>query len=1221
MTTIRFLLNDQTVETDAPPGMAALDFVRERANLKGTKHACREGDCGACLVLVGTRNDDGVVRYQELTSCLLPLGAVAGRHLVTVEGLAGVALGPVQQAIVDEGASQCGFCTPGFVVAMTGYLLTAASYSTEGALIALAGNLCRCTGYASIRRAMQGLMDDLRSSVESADNRIEAVVAAGILPAYFADIGTRLAELGDDGCGSNPLGPLVAGGSDLYVQRLHTIEGTAPRLLLREIEARIWIEDGFVNLSATTTAEDLKHSRALREILGHIAPFIDVICSQPIRNRATIAGNIVNASPIGDMTIMLLALDTDLVLADGTNRRTLPLRDFYLGYKTLDLAEHEIIEALRFPQARSQGQFNFEKVSKRTYLDIASVNSAAWIELDDDVIDAAFLSAGGVAPIPMRLRRTEDWLRGRPATAATAREAAEMARAEVSPITDVRGSADYKRLSAGPAHPRPLPRTVRPRGRSGDGGFPVKHLDTPAHTRGEARFIADLPEPSGLLHGVAVPSPVPHGNHLVIDAVAARHTDGVVAILTAEDIPGENQIGGIVQDEELLADGEVHFVGQPVALVVAETLASARRGAEAVIIRVDELPGIFDPREAHAKGQLITASRTLECGDLDAAWSRCNHVVDGRVDSGGQEHVYFETQSALAIPQENDHIQLFSATQAPTAVQRITARVLGLPMNAVEVDVVRLGGAFGGKEDQATPWAVLAALAARHTGRPVKIVLSREEDMAVTGKRHPYSSDYKIGLSGDGKILAYEVTYYQNAGAAADLSPAILERSLFHATSSYFIPNVRVTGHSCRTNLPPFTAFRGFGAPQAMFVMESAITRAAEAMEVDRLEIQRPNLLDEGDTFPYGMAVERSQARRSFVEAEERYDVAAGRNQIEGFNRQSRLVKRGMAVMPVCFGISFTSTFLNQASALVHIYTDGSVGVSTAAVEMGQGVNTKIAGIAALTLGIHPRRIFIESTNTTRVANTSPTAASSGADMNGRAAELACASLSDRLTAVAADLLDTKPSRITVENECVHVEGSPTELGWSRLVWEAYVRRVSLSAQAHYATPEIHYDRDTERGRPFAYHVFGAAAIEVTVDCLRGTYTVDRVRIVHDAGRSINPLVDLGQVEGGLMQGIGWMTCEELLFSDGHIASGNLTNYKIPDIMATPEIESIFLEDADNPKAVLHSKAIGEPPLMYGIGTYFALLDAMRAFRPDLPAFFQAPMTPERVLMALYGRD
>ena len=449
MATIRLLLNDRVVETDAPPGMAVLDFVRERQQLKGTKHACREGDCGACLVLVGTLGADGVVTYQELTSCLLPLGDVAGRHLVTVEGLAGAGLGPVQQAIVDEGASQCGFCTPGFVVAMAGYLLTAPAYSTGTAMIALAGNLCRCTGYSSIQRAMQGLIDDLRPLVKKSDDRVAALVSAGVLPGSFDGVKELLAGLKDDEIESNPDGPLVAGGSDLYVQRLGAIEATAPRLLLREIEPRIWLDDGFVNLSATITAEDLKHSTLLRDVLGDIAPFVDLICSQPIRHRASIAGNIVNASPIGDMTIMLLALDADLVLARSTEVRTVPLRDFFLGYKILDLADGEIIEVLRFPENRRGGLLNFEKVSKRHYLDIASVNSAAWLRLEGDLIAKAYLSTGGVAPVPMRLERTEDWLIGQPTTAATAREASAMAMSEVSPISDVRGSADYKRLLLG----------------------------------------------------------------------------------------------------------------------------------------------------------------------------------------------------------------------------------------------------------------------------------------------------------------------------------------------------------------------------------------------------------------------------------------------------------------------------------------------------------------------------------------------------------------------------------------------------------------------------------------------------------------------------------------------------------------------------------------------------------------------------------------------------
>jgi xanthine dehydrogenase large subunit len=747
----------------------------------------------------------------------------------------------------------------------------------------------------------------------------------------------------------------------------------------------------------------------------------------------------------------------------------------------------------------------------------------------------------------------------------------------------------------------------------------VSRHEVGPHARGESLFIADLPDPAGTLHAAVLASPLAHGRITRLDTTAAAGMPGVARILTASDIPGANQIGGIVQDEPLLAEDVVHFVGQPVAVVVADTPRRARAGAAAIALELEELPAVFDPRAAAAAGELIVPSRTIACGDVDAAWGNCAVVVSGRADSGGQEHLYLETQAALTIPQGGGRLRILSSTQAPTAVQRIAARVLGLPMNAIEVDVARLGGAFGGKEDQATPWAVITALAARTLGRPVRIELERGEDMRMTGKRHPYSSDFRLGLAADGAILAYEATYYQNAGAAADLSPAILERSLLHASGSYVVPNLRVTAHSCRTNLPPFTAFRGFGAPQAMFVIESAITRAAEALGVDRVEIQRRNLLAAGDRFPYGMPAQQGHARRSFAELEERFEVARVRAAAAAFNREHPLVKRGVALMPVCFGISFTSTFLNQAAALVHVYTDGSVSVSTAAVEMGQGVNAKIIAVAARSLGVDAGRISIETTNTLRVANTSPTAASSGADMNGRAAEMACLAIRDRLRAVAAELLGVAPEQVAIAGDRVLRDGAAVELGWERLVWEAYTRRVSLSAQAHYATPRIHYDRSREQGEPFAYHVYGAAMVEVTVDCLRGTCTVDRVCAVHDAGRSLDPLVDLGQLEGGVVQGLGWMTMEELLFGDGRNLSDTLSTYKVPDILAAPAIEAVFLDDADNPHAVMHSKAIGEPPFMYGIGAYFALLDAMRAFRPDREAFFHAPMTPERILMFLHG--
>jgi len=745
----------------------------------------------------------------------------------------------------------------------------------------------------------------------------------------------------------------------------------------------------------------------------------------------------------------------------------------------------------------------------------------------------------------------------------------------------------------------------------------VSNPHAPLLARGEGPFLDDLPDPQGLLHATVFTSPIPHGRLLRVDVEAARTAPGVVTVLTAADIPGENQIGGIIRDEPLLASDEVHFVGQPIAVVVASSRREARRAAARVTAEIEPLDAVLDPRQAAARGSLIGAVRTLALGDVDTGFAASDVVLSGRADTGSQEHCYLETQAAMALPREGGRLHLLSSTQSPTLVQRIAARVLGVPMHDVEVEVTRLGGAFGGKEDQATPWAVMAALAARILKRPVKLVLSRHEDMRWTGKRHPYSSDFRIGLTARGKILAFEVTYYQNAGATADLSPAILERTLFHATGSYFVPNVRVTGMSCRTNLPPFTAFRGFGAPQAMFVFECALARAAEALSVPVRTLQRHNLLREGDELPHGMRAERCRAERCFDEAATRFRLDELALHVEEHNRTSRLTKRGLALMPVCFGISFTNTMLNQAGALVHVFTDGSVSVSTGAVEMGQGVTAKLLAVASRTLGVDPGRVRVESTSTARVANTSPTAASTGADMNGKAAEIACAAILVRLREVAAERLGCDASEVTIAADRVLVRGEASDLLWPEVVWIAYTRRVDLSAHAHYATPGIHFDRERGKGRPFAYHVYGTAIVEVTLDTLRGTYRVDRVRLVHDGGRSLDPQVDLGQVEGGVVQGVGWVTMEEVLWDRGRLLTDTMTTYKVPDVHTSPEVETVFLPDADNPEAVLHSKAIGEPPFMYGIGAYFALLAAMKAARPEGALLFDSPLTPEKALMFL----
>lgn len=746
----------------------------------------------------------------------------------------------------------------------------------------------------------------------------------------------------------------------------------------------------------------------------------------------------------------------------------------------------------------------------------------------------------------------------------------------------------------------------------------MRHTDSLLHVRGASMFVDDMGLPEHTLHCAVVVSTSAHGRIRDIDTSSAASVEGVRMVLTASHIPGENQVGNILMDEPLLALDMVHFIGEPVALVLAETPEAAREGAERVKTEIDELEPVFDPREAFRQGLLIAPPRTFSMGDTEGIWPDCHHVVEGRAESGGQEHLYLETQAALAIPLEDGCIRIHSGTQGPTFVQKVAARVLGLPMHRIEVDVGRLGGAFGGKEDQATPWAVMAALGTHLTGRPVKIVLDRKSDMTWTGKRHPYSSDFRLGLGSEGDFLAWEVTYYQNGGATSDLSTAILERTLFHSTNAYYVPNVRATGICCRTNLPPNTAFRGFGAPQAMFVMESAIHMAAAKLGVAPRHLQERNLLHRGDSFPYGMRYEGNEIRRSWHTAAGMPGSAGGGGDAGGLPANLR---RGISFMPVCFGISFTNTSLNQASALVHVYTDGSVGVSTGAVEMGQGVNTKISQVAAMTLGIDLSLIKVETTNTTRAANTSPTAASTGADMNGNAARIACREILRRLVSFATVLLGVDRGRnVSIAGGRVMLDGRETGTTWRELVEKAYLARVSLSAQAHYATPGIHFDKSVEKGRPFAYHVAGTAVTTVLLDVLRGTFSVESVSIAHDIGDSLNPLVDTGQIEGGLVQGIGWMTMEELKYSPerGKLLTDSLATYKVPDIHSAPDRVRIqFLQRQEDNAGILNSKAVGEPPFMYGIGTYFAVLDAVSSFRPDMELQYTSPLTNERLLMLL----
>ncbi len=779
------------------------------------------------------------------------------------------------------------------------------------------------------------------------------------------------------------------------------------------------------------------------------------------------------------------------------------------------------------------------------------------------------------------------------------------------------------------------------------------NIDAKSHVRGESIYLDDIPLLEGTLFACVYDSPIAHGKLESVDISEAEKCAGVVKIILAKDIIGRNEIGGIIEDEPLLADTHVHFCGMPIAIVVAETDEQARHAIKKITADIEPLEVITDERVAFAKGEIIGAPKRFVLGDSASALEACGHIFEGQTYTNGQEHLYIETQGAYAIPTEQGGLRIYSSTQGPTAVQRTITKVTGLPMHQIEVDVTRLGGGFGGKEDQANAWASVCAVATQLTKRPVKYALSRMEDMRMTGKRHPYSADYKIGFDKDLKIIAYEATFYQNAGAAADLSLPVLERTLFHCTNAYFIPNVTATAYSCRTHLPPNTAFRGFGGPQGMFVIESAIAHAAEKLGVSASEIQHKNLLKTNDEFPYGqLAV--SDAETSWSQADKKFEFNRLAEEAKVFNQQNKYLKKGVAIQPICFGISFTKTLMNQARSLVHVYTDGSVAVSTGAVEMGQGVNTKILQVAADVFSIPADKVKVHTTNTLRIANTSPTAASAGADLNGHATRIACETILERLKEVALELTNDgmfrvppsggisnaneippeggTQSGVIITDGYVYRDGNRTTLDWLTLLNEAYIRRVNLSEHAHYAPQGIGFDWSIAKGNPFAYHVYGTAIVGVTVDCLRGTYEIDYVKTCHDFGKTMNSAVDYGQIEGGIVQGIGWMTMEEIVYdAKGKLLSNALSTYKIPDIYSIPkELDILPLETSRENLAIMNSKAVGEPPLMYGLGAYFAIREAVKSFRLDASAHadgtdsfpkFDAPFTAEKVLINLYRQD
>jgi xanthine dehydrogenase large subunit len=759
----------------------------------------------------------------------------------------------------------------------------------------------------------------------------------------------------------------------------------------------------------------------------------------------------------------------------------------------------------------------------------------------------------------------------------------------------------------------------KPAGAAGDA---IAHESARGHVSGTAVYVDDMPMPAGGLHAYVGLSTTARGRITRLDLDEVRRAPGVRDVISRDDVPGHIDIGPVFPGDPLLlgVGDEVEFHGQVIFAVAADSYAAARRAVMAARIEYEELPACLSIDAGLERGLFVRPAHTQKRGDAPAALAGASHRLQGELRIGGQEQLYLEGQVSLCVPDEDGGMLVYSSTQNPTEGQKLVAEVLGVPMHKVTVDTRRMGGAFGGKETHANQWACIAAILARRSGRAVKLRLARGEDMRATGKRHHFLSRWDVAFDDDGVFEALDLMLAGGCGMSPDLSDAIVDRAMFHSDNAYFIPNVQVTGHRVKTHTVSNTAFRGFGGPQGVLAIEDIVDAIARHRGIDPLDVRKRNLYRDPDrnVTHYGQVVEQQILPALIERLEASSDYRARREAIRRFNADSPVLRRGLALTPVKFGISFTVKHLNQAGALLHIYTDGSLQLNHGGTEMGQGLYTKVAQVVARELAVDIGRIRCTATRTDKVPNTSPTAASSGSDINGMAALNAARTLKARLTDFAAGHFGCDQDSVRFHDNRVSV-GS-REFRFEEFVSLAYHERVSLSATGFYRTPKIHYDRDAATGRPFFYYANGAAVSEVIVDTLTGEYRVTRVDICHDVGDSLNPAIDLGQIEGGFVQGMGWLTSEELAWDErGRLLTLGPATYKIPAVGDAPvDLRVELLPDSPNAEAtVFRSKAVGEPPLMLATSVWCALRDAVASladYRAHPP--LDTPATPERVLAA-----
>ena len=1277
-TAIEFRLNGKPVRLDSiSPNVTLLDWLRGNG-LTGSKEGCAEGDCGACSVAIVDLNTNGERRYRAINSCLVPLVLMAGRDIVTVEGVAGKQLHPVQQAMVENHGSQCGYCTPGFVMSLfEGYyrknLKTRSQLDEQ-----LAGNLCRCTGYRPINSAAAEAFvceidnDPFEAPLKNGPLDLRSVQYANSSETFLRP--TSMTELFSF-MSEHPEARLIAGATELGLdiskrfqkfQTLISLEAIPELTQINNTKAE-WRVGGAATLTAIQGKLGAEYP-ALGDMLY-------LFGSRQIRNRATMGGNLVTASPIGDSAPVLLALGGSIILASAASERSLTLDEFFVAYRKTALKPGEVLKTIIVPRtANKKRRTRFYKVTKRREMDISTVAGCFTIELDaKNIVRHTRLAYGGVALTPVRALKSEQALIGKTWNSKTLMSILPVLESEFTPISDVRGSKAYRQRivtslfekffheltpgfspvtdggdqSVAVSTASRVTKTVETVSAPSDSistGLkpgvnrkrderPAPHESAHKHVTGEAVYVDDATAQQGMLEVWPVCSPHAHAKILRRDASVAKTMPGIAAVLLAEDIPGLNDVGAVRHDEILLADKEVSYHGHIVALVVGETQEACRAAAEKVVVEYEVLPPIFTIQEAIDQKSFHTEANHIERGDFARAYADSPNTLEGDFAIGGQDHFYLETNAAWAERGEDGTIFISSSTQHPSEVQHVVAHLLNLRMHSVVVQCPRMGGGFGGKETQAAILAALAALAATKTGRKVRVRFNRDQDMMITGKRHPFLAKFRVGYDQEGFLQAAKIDIYSNGGWTLDLSRAVTDRAVFHLDNGYYIPNVEFHGFVTKTNLASNTAFRGFGGPQGMLVIEEIIDRIARQLGLSPEVIRAKNLYrgtGETNTTHYGQEIEDNRLQRIWHELVSQSDFQARREQLQKWNSQNPHRKRGIAITPVKFGISFTTTHLNQAGALVLLYQDGTAQVNHGGTEMGQGVHTNIAAVAAKELGLSPDRVRVMPTQTDKVPNTSATAASCGTDLNGAAVKNGCDTLRARLMPFAIEMLGEKNGRAPAEkqirfanNQFFDFDRPDSTLSFAELVQRAYFARTSLSATGYYKTPDIYFNRDTGQGRPFHYFAVGAAVSEVEVDGFSGMMQVHRVDILHDAGDVINAGVARGQVEGGFVQGMGWLTAEELIWdAQGKLLTHSPDTYKIPAVGDTPKIFNVeFLSEAAQRNVIHGSKAVGEPPLMLSISVREAIRDAIGSFgNPGGQIPLPLPATAEAIFMAIEQR-